>query len=211
MPLYADLYLSQIDLSRYADTGTCRVCHVDSFEQLVERLRSGQLCAGRCPHWPAERIEAFRTAIDAGRMLPSIPSLDVPRPTESGPIGLNEPNWSAPVLITGNSQLTHDVLLAVLSTTGAPMWLVAVDTGGNTVDMSLVFKTLTPETIAGALASAADKSPSFTGRIILPGLAASLAGTLARRIGRAVEVGPVCAAELPLFFGADWGSPERRL
>ena len=204
MPLNADLYLDRIDLTRYAAGETCQVCRVDSLDELLDRLRSGRFCEGRCPHWPAERIEAFRTAIDAGRMLPSIPSLEVPRPAEAGLIGLNEPTAAAPVLVTGNSRLTHEVLLAVLSTTAAPMWMLAVDTGGHTVDMSLVFDTLTPEAVATALRDNASRQQELTGRIILPGLAADLAAPVSKMLDRPIETGPICAAELPLFFGREW-------
>ncbi len=202
MPLHADLYLDRIDLARYADAQTCQVCRVDSLAELLDRLRSGTICGGRCLHWPRERVEAFRMAIDAGEALPAIPSLDVPRPAEPGLLELNGPAASSPVLITGNSRLTHEVLLAVLSTTTAPMWMLAVDTGGHTVDMALVYGTLTPEAIADAVAAAGARQ--WTGRIILPGLAEPLAAPTTERLGRTVEAGPICAAELPLFFASDW-------
>jgi len=204
MPLRADLYLDRIDLNRHADMGMCRVCRVDSLEELLERLRSGQIVGGRCPHWSRERIEGFRMAIDAGELLPVIPSLDVPRPIEPGVLDLNSPTANSPVLVTGNSQFTQEVLLAVLSTTTTPMWLVSVDTGGHTVDMSLVFETLTPEGIASALEVGDARGNGFTGRIILPGLAEELAEAVSERVGCPVEAGPVCAAELPLFFAEDW-------
>jgi hypothetical protein len=215
MPLYADLYLDQIDLTRHTGTQTCQVCKVDSLGELLDRLRSGQICGGQCVHWPRHRVEAFRTAIDAGEALPSVPSLDIPRPTEAGLFELNDPTPDSPIMITGNSQLTHEVLLAVLSTTSAPLWMLSVDSGGHTVDMSLVFKTLTAQTIAAALVgdeSTGDESTGndprirgLTGRIILPGLAEGTADGVSELLGRAVEVGPICAAELPLFFGAEWG------
>jgi CO dehydrogenase/acetyl-CoA synthase gamma subunit (corrinoid Fe-S protein) len=84
------------------------------------------------------------------------------------------------------------------------MRLVCVDTGGHTVDMSLVFETLTSGAIASALQADASRAHGFAGRIILPGLAEALATPVAEMLGRPVEVGPVCAAELPLFFAADW-------
>ena len=203
MPLYADLYLDRIDLARHADTATCQVCRVDSLEELLGRLRSGQVCGGQCPHWPAERVEAFRLAINAGDPLPAIPSLGVPRPTEAGLFGFNGPTAVSPVLITGNSRLTHEVLLAVLSTMTEPVWMAAVDTGGHTVDMSLVYGTLTPEAIADALSADGSPADGFAGRIILPGLAESLAAAVSELLGRPLEVGPICAAELPLFFAQD--------
>ncbi len=204
MPLHADLYLDRIDLTRYADAETCQICKVDSLAELVDRLRSGQVCPGRCPHWPQARIEAFRMAIDAGEMLPAVASLDVPQPTETGLFEMNEPDADAPVLVTGNSRLTHEVLLAVLSTTTAPIWMLSVDTDGHTVDMALVFGTLTPERIAKALQAGDRKAAEFTGRIILPGLAEGLAAPVSEMLNRPVEAGPICAAELPLFFSSDW-------
>ena len=68
------------------------------------------------------------------------------------------------------------------------------------LDMSLVFETFTPQAIAEALA----ESDVGAARIILPGLAQSLASPLGQLLTRRVEVGPVCAAELPLFFGSEW-------
>jgi hypothetical protein len=204
MPLHADLYLDRINLTRYAGTETCRICQVDCLEQLVDRLRSGRFCAGQCPHWPRERIAAFRVAIGAGQALPTIPSLQVPRPAAAGWFDLNEPTASSPALITSNSQLTHEVLLAVLSTISAPLWMVSVDTGGHTVDMSLVFGTLTPAAIAHAIETHDTRPPSFAGPVLLPGLAEPLAAPLPKLLGHEVKVGPICAAELPLFFMSEW-------
>ena len=204
MPLHASLYLDRIDLASHLGPEACSVCRVGSQEEFLARLRAGRVCAGQCPHWPRERIEAFRIALDAGRILPVIPSLDVPRPAPPGLAGLNGPSAHSPVLVTGNSQLTHEVLLAVLSTTGAPMWMAATDTDGHTVDMAMVYGTLTPDAAAAVLRGAAAPAGGFTGRIVLPGLAGGIAAAVADRLGRPVEVGPVCAAELPLYFGAAW-------
>jgi len=204
MPLYADLYLDQIDFARYADAETCQVCRVDSMEELVDRLRSGEFCAGQCPHWPRKMVAAFQMAIDADEVLPTIPSLDIPRPTEAGWLELNGPTAASPVLITSNSRLTHEVLLAVLSTTTAPMWMLSVDTDGHTVDMSLVYKALTSDAVAKALQGDDSRACELEGRIILPGLAEPLAAPLSEMLDHRVEVGPICAAELPLFFAADW-------
>jgi hypothetical protein len=204
MSLLADLYLDRIDLTRHSGTETCQVCRVDSLAELLDRLRSGQFCPGQCPHWPRERVEAFRMANDAGKVLPCIPSLDVPQPAEAGLFDLNGPTAVSPVLVTGNSRLTHEVLLSVLSTTTAPTWMLSVDSGGHTVDMSLVYRTLTAEAIANAIQAGDPRVDDFTGRIILPGLAEKLARPVSDMLGRPVEVGPICAAELPLFFGSDW-------
>ena len=203
MPLHADLYLDRINLNRHLGAQTCQICRVDSLEELIQRLRAGEICPGKCVHWPRERVEAFLAALDAGKTLPTIPSLDVPRPTEAGLFDLNGPTADSPLVITGNSRLTHEVLLAVLSTTTRAVWMLAVDTGGHTVDMSLVYRTLTPRAIVDAVEAARPPAHDLRGRIILPGLAESLAAPVSDLLGHPVEVGPVCAAELPLFFMSD--------
>jgi CO dehydrogenase/acetyl-CoA synthase gamma subunit (corrinoid Fe-S protein) len=123
---------------------------------------------------------------------------------EAGLFDVNGPTAVSPVLITGNSRLMQQVLLSVLSTTTSPMWMLSVDTGGHTVDMSLVYRTLTPEAIANAIQSGDPSADNFARRIILPGLAETLTGPVADLVGCPVEVGPICAAELPLFFGSEW-------
>lgn len=204
MPLYADLYLDRIDLTRYAGVETCQVCRVNSRTELLGRLRSGQFRPGQCPHWPRERVEAFRRAIDAGEVLPSIPSLAVPQPADASLFDVNGPTAASPVLVTGNSRLTHEVLLSVLSSTTMPTWMVSVDSGGHTVDMAMVYETLTAEAIVAAIRDAASKADGFAGQIVLPGLAEKLAAPVFKILGRPVEVGPICAAELPLYFASDW-------
>ena len=82
--------------------------------------------------------------------------------------------------------------------------MLSVDTGGHTVDMSLVYKTLTPQAVAAAIGAGGSSADALTGRIILPGLAENLAAPVSEMLGRPVEVGPICAAELPLLFGPDW-------
>jgi CO dehydrogenase/acetyl-CoA synthase gamma subunit (corrinoid Fe-S protein) len=86
------------------------------------------------------------------------------------------------------------------------MWMASVDTGGHTVDMALVYKTLTAEAVAQTLQGEKPRELPFAGRIILPGLAADIAAPTSKTLGHPVEVGPICAAELPLFFASDWVS-----
>jgi hypothetical protein len=197
----ANLYLDRMDLARYCGGETCELCRVDSFPELLERLRSGGMATGACPHWPAWRREAFALAMNAGEFLPPVPSLPLPRPAPAGLIALNAAEAAAPVLVSGNSEFTQAVLLAVLSRTRAPLKLLSVDTRGNTVDMALVYGELTVAKIATSLRQ--DSGPPWP-RLILPGLAEGLAPELERELGTKVEVGPVCAAELPLYLGEAW-------
>jgi acetyl-CoA decarbonylase/synthase complex subunit gamma len=42
--------------------------------------------------------------------------------------------------------------------------------------------------------------------MIVPGLTSPLAGNFAESTGWEIEVGPICAVELPLFLGDRWVS-----
>jgi CO dehydrogenase/acetyl-CoA synthase gamma subunit (corrinoid Fe-S protein) len=78
-----------------------------------------------------------------------------------------------------------------------------VDTDGHTVDMALVYEVMSTDRIAKAFEQegVTRKAPSST--IYLPGLAAPLCDKLAQLTQQPVVPGPVCAAELPLFFGEE--------
>jgi hypothetical protein len=199
----ANLYLDRMDLAGYAGGPVCSLCRVDSFADLIERIRSGERAQGLCPHWPAWRREAFRLAVSAGEYLPGVPALEFPRPAEVGVIELNGAGPASPVLVSGNSEFTQAVLLAVVSRTVTPLRLLLVDTLGHTVDMALVFGEFkVGRTVAGLEGCGAGAGSGA--RVILPGLAWGLAPEVSAALGREVEVGPVCAAELPLYLGPAW-------
>jgi CO dehydrogenase/acetyl-CoA synthase gamma subunit (corrinoid Fe-S protein) len=197
-----------MDLEKYCRGETCELCKADSFDEFVARVKNGGIKSGACPHWPPGRLEGFRLAIEAGYTLPAVPMLDTPRPAAAGVMELIETDASSPVLVTGNSEFTQNLMLALIAMTSTPVKLVSVDCLGHTVDMAMVFKALTADKIAGALKDA--NISGGTARIVLPGLAQSLAAPLETMIGRAVEAGPICAAELPLYMGDDWHPLKKR-
>jgi hypothetical protein len=203
MPRNADLYLDRIAFDRYTSGESCELCRVDSLDELVDRLRHGEIPTGPCAHWPPERVTAFCTALDAAEFLPEVPALELPRPVEQGLFELNPPTEKSPLLVTGNSEFTQAVLLAVISRTSSPLRVLFTDTHGHTVDMAMVFQVLTAERVATAVEQV-KVEPSEPSRIVLPGLAGAIAPALSNRLNRPVEVGPVCAAELSLYMGDDW-------
>ena len=204
MAIDADLYLEKMDLEKYCGGESCELCHADTFDEFVTRLKKGGQKQGVCPHWPPHRLEAFRIAVKAAEIIPPVPSLEVPRPAATGLLELLPTDDRSPVLVTGSSEFTQAVLLAILSLATAPVKLVSVDTQGHTVDMAMIFQAMTADKVASALSDAGVRPEA---RIILPGLADTLAPDLEKLLQRPVEVGPVCAAELPLYMGDDWGPP----
>jgi len=203
MALNANLYFDEMDLQKYCPGEACELCKVDSFDEFLDRLKSGQIKGGVCPHWSSSRIEAFRIAVEANGFVEPVPMLDVPRPTEPQVLGLNDPGPDAPVLVTGNSELTQSIVLSVLSLATGPMKLLTVDVRGHTVDMALVFKEFTADRVRSAFEEFG-VDISAASRIILPGLAAPIVPELTSLLGKAPEVGPICAAEIPLHMADDW-------
>lgn len=197
-----DLYFKKMELDKYCPAESCEVCKVESFGDFVDKLKSGEVKSGSCPHWPAWRLEAFRLAVTASDYIPPVPMLDLPRPAEAGLIELIAGD-DAPVLVTGNSEFTQAVMLAVLAMAAKPLKLLSVDCLGHTVDMAMIFKTLTADKISQAFTDhGVDASKAR--RVVLPGLTSILAPELEKLLGRPVEVGPICAAELPLYLGEDF-------
>ncbi len=136
--------------------------------------------------------------------LPRVPSLQLPRPVDPCLLELNSPNPGDPVLVTGNSELTQAVLLAVMSTTESPFFVLFTDTRGDTLDMAVILKSFTPDRIKQSIEQERLSDQAQGSPLILPGLAAGMQKEIAKATGRPVWIGPVCAAELPLFFEDSW-------
>lgn len=198
----ADLYKSRMELGRYWAEEACGLCRVGSFAEFLERLRRGEFKAGGCGA-AAPLVEGYMLTLQVAELLPPVPMLNLPRPVEAGLIEFNEPDEAAPLLVTGNSELTRDVLLTVLSFSRRPLRLLMADVRGHTVDMAVVFGEFTAARVETAFRESG-VHPSDPRRVVLPGLAGKMAAELSGRLGRPVETGPVCAAEIPLFLGQDF-------
>ncbi len=200
----ADLYLDEIDLGRYLTSEECKKCGADSCKELVEELkqRGGNL-AELLDVLP-ERAATLRAAADAQQGLPLVPMSPNPRPGPPGLTPLNNPADDAPILITGNNVFTQEVLMAVLASTSMPLYLLSSDTRGDSLDMAVILNTFTADTVKNALDAEGLSESAGASPLLLPGRAADLADPIRVATGRQVDVGPVCAAELPLFYGEAW-------
>jgi CO dehydrogenase/acetyl-CoA synthase gamma subunit (corrinoid Fe-S protein) len=197
----ANLYLDRIDLARYLSTEECRKCGARSCKELVERLRERRCQADDLATLAGPKRKALGIASGIDAVLPAVPQLQLPQPAPAGLVALNDPGPGDPVLVTGNSELTQQVLLAVLADTLSPFHVLFTDTRGDTLDMAIILGSFTPGRVRDALK--ADPPPA-PGTLTLPGFAADLRDAIADATGWPVEVGPVCAAELPLYFGDRW-------
>jgi CO dehydrogenase/acetyl-CoA synthase gamma subunit (corrinoid Fe-S protein) len=205
----ADLYADKIDFRRYLSPTDCLQCGYPSCEAFIEAIKSGNANTRDCSFISANKAYAFEATARIKALWPEVTLLTHPRPGYTGLLELNEPGPDSLLLISGNNEYTEDVLMAVLSTTVCPFYVIFVDTDGNTVDMSMIYQTLTAERILRAI-KAAGMEEKVTGReMIIPGLAAALRHDIERMAGWTVRVGPECAAELPLFLSEIWIPPGK--
>ena len=70
--------------------------------------------------------------------------------------------------------------------------------------MAVVYGDFTPARLAQVMAESGLESRVKHRHMIVPGLTAPLAADFATATNWEVEVGPVCAVELPLFLGDRW-------
>ena len=204
----ADLYLEQIDFLRYLNQTDCDQCGLPSCEAFVEAVRKGTKKPRECSFISRNKTYALEAVQKIEELWPEVPLLTHPRPSFVGLVELNQPNTGSLVLISGNNEYTEHVLMTVLGTTICPFFVIFSDTDGNTVDMAMIYHTMTAERVYKALKEAKIEEKVITRELIIPGLAASLKEGIEKLTGWHVRVGPVCAAELPLFLSELWIPPD---
>ena len=198
--LRADLYEKKINVESYISSNDCKACGFHSREEFLEKLRSGKLKPSNCK-MARMRFFSLLWAVRPEEILPEVEVLQLPNPGPTGLFPINQPEKDSPILVSGNSKITGEVLTAVLSTTLSPFWYLVVDTDGHTVDMAIVYKVMTAERIMQEIGRENVDQIAPESTFFLPGFAAGIRDDIAEQSGRQVKVGPVCAAELPLFFG----------
>jgi CO dehydrogenase/acetyl-CoA synthase gamma subunit (corrinoid Fe-S protein) len=204
----ADLYLDTINFLKYFNNADCAECGFKSCGEFIDAVKQGIKKPHDCSSINKNQAYALEAVQNIKDLWPQVPMLTYPRPALIGIIELNDPNPDSLVLISGNNEYTEQVLLTVLGTTIAPFFIIFVDTDGNTVDMSMIYKTLTPERIHKALRDTGVEQKTKRKELIIPGLAHSLKEKIEELTGWNVRVGPLCAAELPLFLSEIWIPPK---
>jgi CO dehydrogenase/acetyl-CoA synthase gamma subunit (corrinoid Fe-S protein) len=206
--LYANLYIDRIDLAPYLTPEECRGGGVPDCAQMAAKLKEGALRPEDCPGFSAQKRYALSLALRAQEILPPIQSLEFPRPVPPDLFEINDPGPDAPVLVTGNSEFTLTVLTGLLALTVCPFFLLLVDTGGDTADMAMIYRSFTPQRLDQALEAHMLADRVQHRDLIIPGVLAPMREELAGYLsGWTIVPGPICAAELPLFLGNKWQPP----
>jgi CO dehydrogenase/acetyl-CoA synthase gamma subunit (corrinoid Fe-S protein) len=207
--LKANLYVDRIDFAPHLTPEECRGMGGADCSQVAARLKEGSLNPEDCQALTAARRYALSLAVRAAEILPVVQSLELPRPVPPELYEINEPGPDTPVLVTGNSEFTLAVVTGLLALTVSPFYLLVVDTRGDTVDMSMIYRSFTPQRLDQGLENHRLAQRVKHRQLIIPGVVGPLKEDLAAYTGWDIRVGPICVAELPLFLGESfWQPPE---
>jgi CO dehydrogenase/acetyl-CoA synthase gamma subunit (corrinoid Fe-S protein) len=207
--LKANLYADRITIAPYLTPEECRALGGPECAGVAARLQDGSLKPEDCLALTPARRQALTLAVRALEILPVVQSLELPRPVPADLFELNEPGPDSPVLVTGNSEFTLAVVTGLLAYTVSPFYLLIVDTRGDTVDMSMIYRSFTPQRLDQGLEAHHLAEKVRHRQLIIPGVVGPLKDELASYTGWEIRVGPICIAELPLFLGeAHWQPPE---
>jgi len=208
--LKANLYVDRIEIAPYLTPEECREMGGDGCAQVAARLQAGSLRPEDCRALSPNKRYALSLAVRALEVLPVVQSLELPRPVPPELFEINEPGPEAPVLVTGNSEFTLAVVTGLLALTVSPFYLLLVDTRGDTVDMSMIYRSFTPQRLDQGLETHHLARKVRRRQLIIPGVVGPLKEELAAYTGWDIRVGPICVAELPLFLGeVGWEAPEK--
>jgi len=209
MPPKSDLYLERIDIEKYLPQGICKKsCGFTSCKEWLQILQERRAQTAPCRQITPNLAYAVEVVLSLNAFLPEI---EITQHPVAGILGLHEINQAgpeSPILVTGNALSTQDVLMAILSTTTSPFYLLCVDCLGHTVDMAMVYQTFTAESVLKAIDETQLASRVNHRELILPGVTAPIKGDIEAKTGWTVKVGPYCAGELPLFLGKLWRKPH---
>lgn len=205
----ANLYIDKIDLAPYLTEEECRAAGAAPCREFVQALREGRKRPEDCPGLSPAKRYALSLALRAKEILPTVPSLELPRPLPPELYEINDPDAASPVLVTGNSEYTLTVLTGLLALTVSPFYLLTADCRGDTADMAMIYRSFTPQRLDQSLTDHQLASRVSHRRLIIPGVLAPLKEELAGYLsGWEILPGPICAAELPLFLGEGWQPPQ---
>jgi len=200
----ADLYINKIDTCSYWPGNATIPC-----EEYLARLKVGEADIGDYSFLTSNQFQAFKLVLEADKYLPSVPLLTVPQPLTPDLVYINEPDRNSLVIVSGNSRLTFEVLATIWAQGVTPAYFLLVDCLGITVDMAMVYGEFTPARLVQALKKSGLEEKVEHRNMIVPGSTAPLVRDFVRATNWSIEVGPVCAVELPLFLGNRWVFPNQ--
>jgi acetyl-CoA decarbonylase/synthase complex subunit gamma len=126
----------------------------------------------------------------------------VPIQVKAGLYKVGEPTDKSPVLFTSNFSLTYFTVRADIEKSKLPVWLLVVDTDGQSVMTAFAAGKLTPESVAKAIEAEKVKEKSTRNELMIPGQVSRMSGKLNELTNMKVVVGPRESSGLPKVLKA---------
>ena len=190
--------LTAEDLAKYLPPEGCKEKGFAGRRALSEALVSRKLKASECKGMALELADAIDGVLSVDLRLPE--SDPMMNKVEEKLIEINSPDSSSPVLITGNSVITRQILTAIFGKTKVKAYLVPTETLGYTIDNAINENTFTAMSVLKAIGDSRIASRVDERRLILPGLAETTKSSIERITKWPAEIGPVSGFELPIFL-----------
>jgi acetyl-CoA decarbonylase/synthase complex subunit gamma len=121
----------------------------------------------------------------------------VPIQVKAGLYNVGDPTDRSPLLFTTNFSLTYFTVRADIEKSKLPVWLLVVDTEGQSVMTSFAAGKLTPESVAKLMDSLKVKEKCSRNEVVIPGMVSRMSGKLNELTGMKVVVGPRESSGLP--------------
>lgn len=195
-----DFYgLSPDDIVKYLPGKDCGGCGCVDCLAFAKALSEGTVKTDRCPEMALKMKESLGGPLsikleirEADYSMKVIPETL---------IEINSPTADSPVIVTGNSTVTHYVLKLIFR--NAPdisLWIVPTDTKGFTIDHAASMHLMTPATVMKGLATSGIAGKVNMRTIILPGLCEGIERQVEKVTKWKTVVGPRSGFELPTYL-----------
>lgn len=121
----------------------------------------------------------------------------VPIQVKGGLYTVGEPNENSPLLFTTNFSLTYFTVRADIEKSKVPVWLLVVETDGQSVMTAFAAGKLTPEGVAKAVETERVREKSKRNELVIPGMVSRMSGKLNELTNMKIIVGPRESSGLP--------------
>ena len=196
---YAELYPLEVeDLLNYLPDVDYSECGAANDVEFAELVIEGKALPSKCPVLDEKIAAAMEKVFKLE--LPLIPYDTMMESVTPALIRIGNPTPDSEVLVTGNFRETVSILKLILEATLTDAFLLITDTKGYSIDNAVVEKTFRSFEIFKALTESGIAAEINHSRLIIPGLAHSLATEIKKLTTWDVLVGPISGLELPLYL-----------
>lgn len=192
--------LTAEDLTKYLPPEGCKEKGFAGARALSQALIGKKVKASDCKAIMPALADAIDGVISLDLRLPE--SDPMMNKVEETVIEVNSPDSSSPVLITGNSVITKQVLTTIFSKTKVRAYVVPTETLGYTVDNAVHENTFTAMSVLKGISDSRITSMVNERNLIIPGVAETAKSSIERITKWHVEIGPVSGFELPIFLAS---------